>query len=266
MRNYRQSSIPVILVLAFLTYSFLCCSVKEDRDFCPSVLNLEIPVIQDDELTVAIMDKDSILFYDSYSKEELESLSYNISVRVPRNPLNLSVYWPGPHPFNPLSGYFPNGKCAPIWSSHINFTPRKEVENVRMSLSKNHCKLSLTIAGDFEDSQLYSLLFRSSVIGYDRMGTIVRGQYYERADMIADRTYEINILRQSDDSLMMDLISSGKQEILRSFAIGRYLADFGYDWNTANLDDVKITLDFSRTLITLESSGWSKVVELDVVI
>lgn len=266
MKNYRQSSIPVILVLAFLTYSFLCCSVKEDRDFCPSVLNIELPEIQDEKLMVAVMDMDSVLFYDSYDGDELETLSYNISVKVPKTALNVSAYWPELHTFNPLNGYLPDGKCAPIWSSHISFTPQKEIENVRLPLSKNYCRLSLTIAGDFEDSKPYSLLFRSSVMGYDRTGALIAGQYFERADMTAEGIYEINILRQNDDSLMMDLISSADEEIFRSFAIGRYLADFGYDWNASNLEDVKITLDFARVQITLECSGWSKVIELDVVI
>ena len=63
---------------------------------------------------------------------------------------------------------------------------------------------------------------------------------------------------------MLDMISEDGG--VRSFAIGNYLAESGYDWNSDDLHDAAITIDYAATSITFTIDKWSRTLQFETVI
>jgi hypothetical protein len=61
--------------------------------------------------------------------------------------------------------------------------------------------------------------------------------------------------RQKDDSLELMIYSEGKKIV--SFALGKYIADMGYDWTAEDLEDIKIEIDLVNKRIHLDSDLWT---------
>ena len=67
-----------------------------------------------------------------------------------------------------------------------------------------------------------------------------------------------------DNSLMLDLIS--ERGGVRSFAIGNYLAESGYDWAEDDLEDITVTIDYAATSARFIIDRWSTTLHFETVI
>ena len=63
---------------------------------------------------------------------------------------------------------------------------------------------------------------------------------------------------------MLDMISEDGG--VRSFAIGNYLPVSGYDWNSNDLHDAAITIDYAATSVTFTIDKWSRTLQFETVI
>jgi hypothetical protein len=54
--------------------------------------------------------------------------------------------------------------------------------------------------------------------------------------------------------------------IVRTFALGSYIAAAGYDWTAPDLEDLTLQVDISLTSVTFSTDLWSKTEEIDVFI
>ena len=52
--------------------------------------------------------------------------------------------------------------------------------------------------------------------------------------------------------------------VVRSFALGHYMLEAGYDWTAPDLEDLPLQLDLSVTAISFRMGNWSTVIPLDV--
>ena len=55
-------------------------------------------------------------------------------------------------------------------------------------------------------------------------------------------------------------------EVLKIFALGKYICASGYNWKAADLSDITVGIDYTRTKLTVSVRGWDEVYEFDVVI
>jgi hypothetical protein len=51
---------------------------------------------------------------------------------------------------------------------------------------------------------------------------------------------------------------------VRSFALGNYMLEAGYDWTAPDLEDLSLQLDLSLTAITFRTTLWEKVIPLQI--
>ena len=72
----------------------------------------------------------------------------------------------------------------------------------------------------------------------------------------------LRLPRQGDDSLLMHIVFSDR--IVRTFALGSYIAASGYDWAALDLEDLTLNVDISLTSVTVSTDLWSKTEELEV--
>ncbi len=259
------SSIPRVLGAVLATISFLCCSIKEDRDSCPCNLRFDLSEAyegSDGTLTLVIQSTAGFVYCDTLSKEEL-----TLTVHVPREQLTVDFYTPFGALDNPLQGYRPSSECDPIWMFSDTLLAKGELVERKVLIHKNYCGLKVSLLGESGVKPPYDLLFISNIDGYLPGGGLSEGLFVQRSSPDESGSCSVNILRQKDSSLMMEIVPEESDGVsLRSFAIGEYLASAGYDWEADSLDDIEITVDFASTTITLSTSKWTNTVSFSVMI
>ncbi len=276
-----HSSIPRFLAAVLFLVSTLCCSVKEDRDFCPCSLRFDLSEAfrdSDGSLTLVVKGPDGFVFCDTLKAGEKRAEGFSVgddslyTVLVPRKELTVDFYTPFGALKNPLEGYRPDKTCAPVWHWSEVLTAEGEMVERKVRPHKDYCRLTVELVGSPGVAFPYSLLFVSNINGYLPGGGLSEGMFVERVapgayGELSAGSCSVNLLRQKDSSLMMEVVPEGQTAVsLRSFAIGEYLAAAGYDWSTADLEDVSMTLDFACTTIEVSTDKWTRRMEFNVVI
>lgn len=245
--------LPVVMA-AFLSVS--SCSVKEDRNPCPCLLELDIK--GPDGMTSAPVDlfvisQDGYFLRDTVEAWKQEGL---YSVSVPRTQLHVSV-WSGGGKYVSEDGLvIPTGmECPRVYMHDSDVVTEGEYCREEVFMRKNHCVLTILAEGDGQE--FTGLVLKGNVAGYDMTGKPLRGDFEFALEE------DIAVLpRQVDDSLMLELQDSKGNRI--SFSLGRYIEASGYDWSAPELDDVTVTLDYALTEIRLNVDGWESVYRYDM--
>ena len=242
-RHYRNH-LAFLLVLAVMML-IPACSVKEDRDACPCILELDLAVPDSvDAGSVEIMLTSS----DGWSLSDTVDVfasGNRYSAPVPRADLHIRA-WAGTGGMASEYGLLiPLGSACPKVYMHDSDV-RAEGETVRESvfLRKNHCVVTLKTEGDVRlPSDVY---VKGNVAGYDDKGAPLPGKFEVLLeDGSGDGVYEFVLPRQMDASLMMELEDG--QGGYKAFALGHYIVSSGYDWNSPDLDDVTVVMDYALT-------------------
>ena len=66
-----------------------------------------------------------------------------------------------------------------------------------------------------------------------------------------------------DGSLLLevDFLDSGE---VRTFPVGEYILESGYDWSVPDLEDIDVEMDFSRSSLTFTVSKWKKTLSFEI--
>lgn len=240
----------------------------ESRDSCPCELELDFRAVSEDSLTVVVVGESGLAVCDTVTQAYLAAHSGIKRYSLTRDPMKLDVY----HPFgalaDPLVGYRADRNCEKMWMFSEKLIPEGERCNRKVVLHKNYCGLTLRANGLGEKgSEICALRFRSSVNGYLPGGGVSEGKFSELVIQEDDRLYRVNLLRQTDDSLLMDMVEDNPDfptSVLRTFALGEYIAASGYDWTADDLEDLEVDIDFIVSSISLKTSKWVRSVEFNV--
>ena len=74
----------------------------------------------------------------------------------------------------------------------------------------------------------------------------------------------MNVPRQKDNTLKLDIVSG--DGAVRTFAIGNYIEASGYSWDSEDLKDIALEIDYSRTMLLFRIGAWEKYEQFEVVI
>jgi hypothetical protein len=110
----------------------------------------------------------------------------------------------------------------------------------------------------------FSLAVKGMVAGYGADGTPADGDFFHMVETVPDEGWAISVPRQTDDSMLLE-VSDGT-DVLKIFALGKYICASGYNWKAADLSDITVGIDYTRTKLTVSVCGWDEVYEFDVVI
>jgi hypothetical protein len=105
---------------------------------------------------------------------------------------------------------------------------------------------------------------RGRVAGYGANGFPINGDFFYDVEDFSAEAWIMYVPRQTDNSLVLE-INDGTA-VLKTFALGEYICASGYDWNAADLQDITVGIDYTRTKLTVSIRGWDEVYEFDVVI
>ena len=245
-----------ILMLVFLPG----CSVLEDRDICPAQLLLHLPP-QEAPVLVAL---ESASEPPSVQQDTLPPGVTDWSAFIPRKPLWIRAAVPA-SVYDAVSGVkIPEGShCPEVRLYRREHTSIGEQVRDTVVFNKPYCRLEIKVVWA-QNPGAYDLTVRGNVAGLDRDGQPVPGVFRYRTRPSAAGNSFINLPRQSDDSLMLDLAAGA--DPVRTFALGEYLAEAGYDWTAEDLSDASVTIDFARTTLAISVAGWTRVFQFQVII
>ena len=240
------------------------CTVVEDRSLCPCLLTLDFSGTD----TELISDVDIVLVggtevvYRASLDADVFMPVYRIN--VPREDMFLNVYSCKDVYMSEVDGlHIPRGSDCPrvyMHSSHIHAYDEAVTDTVVMY--KNHCVMNIVMEedGEFE----YELCLRGNVCGYGRDGMPLEGDFEFRPAGVGQSRFQVVLPRQMDTSLILE-IDDGTG-VVKRFALGEYLASGGYDWTTADLQDVEVYIDWRMTVISVFVRDWDARQEYEIII
>lgn len=263
MKTIGQSSVSVMLAMS-LSFSFLCCTVRDDRDVCPSGIELDFSGYPGRDFVLAADCGGGRFFCDTVRVPDALSGDPVYRKVIEGKILKITVFAPFESVGYVGGAYRPGGRCAALeaWSARILPASVPSVLKVRMH--KEYCRLNVTFRG----GEGCFLLLRSRIDGILPGGALSEGEYTEILRRDRDALYTVNVLRQKDASLMLDIIDGREGEygrVLKSIALGNLMARAGYSWSAEDLDDMDLTIDLDAYELTLSAGKWSGTVKFEFV-
>lgn len=239
-----RALLPVITAFALLS-----CSVKEDRSACPCLLAVNLsgpgPIeyrIEDsigDVLHEGTVPRDTMVYHevprDRVRIIAVSGAELGDGVRIPYGEQSPPLY---------------------LYDAWI----RTDFETLRADavLHKSYCNLRLELDGPPGNGKPVEVKVRGQVCGLSPDG---RPKYGEFCCPVTGMSCLLP--RQSpSDLLLLDIVMQDK--VVRTFSLGTYIREAGYDWTDTDLKDITICLSMSVTQITLKLGDWSHTENINV--
>lgn len=245
----------VVFILA------VSCSVKEDRSGCPCMLMLDFSNV-DKSLHVSevcVTSESGFIYQAAVPSSEYDKLHI---FKIPSVNVFLNVFSGIEGNFNPERGVTVSEGMdfPPLYLYSYEFDPETEVLTLPVFMHKEYCGITLFVKADGPFS--YSLSVEGDVCGVGLSGEMIDGPFRFSPVRISDGKYHMRVPRQKSPSLVLKIYED--DSVLRTFAIGEYIVESGYDWQAENLADVEVEIDYSRTEVVFSVDDWEKTITFDV--
>lgn len=242
------------------------CSIKEDRVDCLCTLRLDLSGVDSGQLVNGGYEK---LHVGAGSLPDstlsLLEMPAEVVLDVPRGPLESYVLASDDRYIEQDGSLrIPYGQQCPVTLSHYLHSEINLWLTDTVSLHKNYSNLHIRFEG--LEADYISLEVSSNVAGYDATGGLLEGDFrYVPAVVDGSLSYSCRIPRQGQDgALRLTVFYKGAE--LRSFALGWYILQSGYDWDAPDLEDIEMQISLTRTSITFQSDLWSKTIQYSFVV
>lgn len=260
MRVVRR--LPVLLTLSLL---FITCSIKENRAACPCALTLELAGLPVSPVVLGVTG-------EGYSFTELIHTDTILVLPVPKGELAVSAVG-GALAEGDGSIRIPKGEEAPpLYLFHAGVSTMADQVVLPVLLHKQFCTLELVFSGPPGYGPPFDVSVEGFYEGWYADGSPLPGAFSRRLLTGADgggslssgssSRAVIRLPRQGDDSLLMHIVFSDR--IVRTFALGSYIAASGFDWTALDLEDLTLNVDISLTSVTITSDLWKKTEEIEI--
>lgn len=264
----------------------MSCSIKENRSGCPCLLRFEFPSedgqVAEGRAILSVLDDGGFSYSDTLDLAEIDG-AYEL--RVPRTGVRVNLWSEEAAGFVGDEGLvIPFGDDCPyvrMFSSFVDTDCETCTETVR--LSKNYCRL--TVMMDESDVEWpFELNVCGNIDGYGIDGAPRTGEFNHylvpaeaspAADMGgvllsetedfgegAELVRELSLPRQTDSSLRLSVMENFTA--LKTFALGNYISQCGYDWTAADLQDIVVRIDYACTKISIAVGAWENSYDVDI--
>ena len=272
----RFPRIPALLCILNLV-SHPGCSIREDRDLCPCRLVLDLPSgtgetalwleMRTAETDAPAESSDGAVAGTAVThKETLPAGTKSYHTAVPRGSVSLMAWTTGssdgpdrlPLAMTESEIRIPEGEeCPELRLFRRTYDTRCEQVRDTVRFRKEFCMLNLQV---LSLNGLYELAVRGQYCGFGPGERLLKGPFYCRMQPDGTGRVRVRIPRQGDDSLVLELRNG--VGAVKSFALGEYLRESGYDWTAADLADADILIDYVRSSVTLSLGRWTVVIPI----
>jgi len=255
-----------VLALAIL----LCaCTVKEERHGCPRIVGLDLRAVQADSLLGAGYGTLVVGMRPAGAPEgsqeellDLGSLPPVYELLVPDDSAWLYVL--SSPDMDAVSGGVleigPGSDCPALLGWRISLPPGRET-TLPVSLHKDYCLIDISFERPYPKSADFFLVGEISGLGVD--GEPVPGAFMYPLLPDSEGCCEVAVPRQRDASLR--LLVAEDDQVVRYFAVGRFMEAAGYDWSAPDLPDISVRVRLSKGTAYFSVDLWSKTADLDIV-
>lgn len=228
----------------------LSCSVKENRTLCPCTLSVELRDIPG-TVSVQVVAGDHRATYTARQDTVMVILAPKGKIRL------MAVCGARLEPEENLE--IPYGyECPPVYLYSDLVNTLCDSTRVSVQLNKHFCTLSLKFDSPKGWGEPFWAQIRGNVSGLDREGQPTEGEFSCRLDA----GYTVRLPRQApDEELWLDI--SMPDQVVRTFALGTYMLQAGYDWTAPDLDDLPLQIQLSITELLFQTSLWKTVIPLE---
>ena len=243
-----------------------CCSVKENRSACPCALTIEFAGLPVRPVVLDVVG-------EGYSLTEVVHADTVLVLPVPKGELSVSAVG-GALAEGDGSVRIPPGEEAPplyLFNADVS-TAASEQFVLPVVLHKQFCTLELLFTGPPGYGPPFEVAVKGSVSGWLPSGDPLvlsfelgtSAPFSRRLLPGSDGRATLRLPRQGDDSLLMHIVFSDR--IVRTFALGSYIAASGYDWTAPDLEDLTLRVDISLTSVTVSTDLWSRTEDIELFI
>ena len=237
------------------------CSIKENRADCPCALTLELTGIPVSPVVLSVTG-------EGYSFTEVIHTDTVLVLPVPKGELTVTAVG-GALAEDNGSIRIPEGEEAPpLYLFHAGLSTMADQVVLPVLMQKQYCSLELIFSGPPGYGPPFEVSVEGFYAGWFADGSPLPGSFSRRlligsgSDLGSDGRTVLRLPRQGDDSLLMHIVFSDR--IVRTFALGSYIAASGYDWTALDLEDLTLNVDISLTSVTVSTDLWSQTEEMEV--
>lgn len=252
-----------LMMAGIMWLSSICgCSVKEDREDCPCRLFLDMAGTDMTAMSplALYVSSDDGPVCEAVLADPVETYV----VEVPRTGLSVQVWSGGGNMVSQQGLTIPVGSdCPRIYMHSSSVVANGDYVRDTVVLRKNYCMLTMLFS---EMESPYALVLSGEVAGYDQTGAPRPGKFQVPVpvDTAMSASTQVCLPRQNGGELLLE-IADGSGNI-KTFPLHKYIAAVGYDWAEPDLKDLKLTLDYTMTAVTLVIQGWDEEFVFDIVI
>ena len=245
--RFLRILIPLLLVP--------CCSVKENRTVCPCALTLELTGLPVRPVVLSVTG-------EGYSWTEVIHADTVLILPVPKGEVAISAVG-GALAEGDGSVRIPKEEEAPpLYLFHADVSTGTEQVFLPVQLHKQFCTLELSFKGPPGYGPPFEVAVEGFYSGWAPDGTPAPGAFSRRLLPGSDGRAALRLPRQGDDSLLMHIVFS--DQVVRTFALGSYIAAAGYDWSAPDLEDLTLRVDISLTSVTISSDLWTRTEDIEL--
>ena len=249
-RARKQSAGALVLILLWAS----CTAVREDRTDCPCSLYVSMTALPQDPVSIRVQ-ADALCYEGRWDTDT--------TVRVEVRERSALVTGIAGGMVNE-DGYISiqeGSDCPAVFLSSQTVPTVRDSAQCRVHLHKHFATLGISFDGPSGWGNPYSVGIRGRVAGLYPDGAPVEGDFH--CSLAPGKTCRLP--RQAPgEELWLDITMP--EGVLRSFALGTYLDQAGFDWTAEDLKDIALRIDLSVTAITFTIGLWSTTVPLDIVI
>ena len=252
MENKLSMLVRTVFSLLLALEAASCSLVREGREDCPCELTVEIRNLPSYPVSISLSG-------DGFREQMEVSRDTLLRLHVPKSGVQLLAL-AGTSPPREDTVYIPQGSdCPPIYLHTEWLETAKDTVRVALKLEKHFCTLSLFLDGPPGDGDPFWARVRGAVEGITLEGESVEGPFSCRLDPGGN----IRLPRQSpQEELWLDIHMP--ESVVRSFALGNYMLDAGYDWTAPSLKDLSLKVSLSVTHLSFQSGRWTTEIPLKV--
>ena len=259
----------ILLVLSLCVPVLQSCSIKEDRHACPCLLRLDFSSAPESaragRMLLSVASDDGFSLTDTLDMTEVGDIH---EVRVPRTGVRVNLWSDDAAGFIGEDGLvIPLGDdCPPVRMFSSFVATDCETCTEAVSLHKNYCILTVITDDDVAGDYPFDLGVYGNIDGYDAGGSPRNGEFCHylvgRPDGSGGVSRVISLPRQTDSSLQLDV--SENAGVLKTFALGNYIRQSGYDWTEPDLKDMVVRIDYASTRIVISVGAWEYSYDVDI--
>ena len=241
---------PVLLLL------LPSCSVKEDRTACPCALDLELTGLPVAPVILGVTG-------EGYAFTEVVHRDTVIVLPVPKGELAVSAVGGALPEGDGSVRILPGEEAPPLYLFHADVSASSSEQMILpVRLRKQFCSLELRFTGPPGYGPPFEVEVEGFYDGWMPDGQPSAGPFSRRLLPGSDGIAVLRLPRQGNDSLLMHIVFSDR--VVRTFALGSYIAASGFDWSAPDLADLSLQVDISLTSVTVSTDLWSHTEDLEV--